>query len=142
MEAPASEHPGLSVTFKFDLFAGDLNQIVTPFPYVARHIVNTELVWRFLTDGLSVIALSAVVPGYRIDVVAAAEREAVLPVLAAAGSILPFSLRGQAKCRCVGKLLGHHCRHRARVQPVDEAPRTREIIPRNIFQWQVVTFAN
>src|SRR5262245_2837855 len=66
--------------------------VLTPFPYVAGHVVNAKLVGGFLRDGLSVIAVLAVVPGHILNVVAAAKAEIVAPVGAAAGGVFPLCL--------------------------------------------------
>jgi hypothetical protein len=66
--------------------------ILAPFPDIARHVIDAELVWRFPPNRLRVIAMLSIIPRYRIDVVAATEAETVGPVWTAAGGVLPLGL--------------------------------------------------
>src|SRR4051812_40301641 len=62
--------------------------VLTPLPDVAGHVVQAELIRGLLRDRMRV-AVSPAVPGYGVDVVAAAEPISVAPVATAPGRVLP-----------------------------------------------------
>jgi hypothetical protein len=68
--------------------------IPTPFPDISAHIVNTQLIWFFLTHNVWKIACISHVPGYFIKGIASAVF-VVLRMPPSPASILPFRFCGQ-----------------------------------------------
>jgi hypothetical protein len=71
--------------------------VLAPFPDVARHIVETELVRRLPRNLFGAIASLAVVPRHEVDVVAATEAKHVRPVGTSACGVLHSVSVGRRK---------------------------------------------
>src|SRR4051812_37775139 len=144
VEAPATEHTLLAgAPVGRAVFWNHIDvvrkRVLAPFPDVARHVVNPELVRCFLCDGLRVIAVSTIVPRDRVDVVAATVPVPVLPVWSAAGGVFPFGFRRQPEMEIMLHLFAHGFGDCALVQARQEAAGLSEAIPRYVFDREVGT---
>ena len=104
--------------------------ILAPFPHIAAHIEETELVRSFHRDVWRVIAVLPIIPSDAIDVVAAAITEPVAPMGPAPGCIFPLRFRGQTQDGDRERGLTRQLRADiARVDLVQESAGPLEFIP-------------
>src|SRR5262249_14242536 len=83
------------------------------------------------------IAMPPVVPGDGIDIVTAAEAEAVLPMGSAPCGVFPLDLRREPE-GAAGRQLGQdRCADRALIQAVQEPARASDLVPGDVLDWQV-----
>lgn len=99
--------------------------VLTPFPNVARHVVDAEFVGLFGFHGVRLAEAVARVPCHVVDTAASAVL-CVAALVAAAGSKFPFRFGGEAEAFA-----------REGVQTADEG---LAVVPRHTFYWKVVAF--
>src|SRR5215471_18083540 len=86
---------GLAVRWNTVYVAG--KHVLAPFPHVARHIINAQLIRCLSRNGLRMVAVLPTVPCHGVDIVTPAESEGVWPVRSTASGVLPLGLRRKAK---------------------------------------------
>lgn len=105
MKTPAAKDslvsiPGPRTSISANVLNTWCKRVLAPFPDIARHVEQAELVRLFLCDIVRVIAPLPVIPSYEVNVVAAAVSKAVLPVRTTACGIFPLGLGWQPKDTC------------------------------------------
>src|SRR5215468_10929496 len=139
MEAAAAHNPIISgagerSSILRNLFDIPSKHILAPLPDIPRHVMYAELIWSLSANRLGVVAVSPVVPCDGIEVVTAAEPEAISPVRPAASRIFPLRFRRKAKAsssRC--NVPQHVCPHGMPIDLIQKSSIPCNFIPGRVL---------